>query len=297
MKYALVIGVAIAALVIRAVLLSRFVNRLAARRTLGPDGVVIGGGPIAIAGPPGAPRLLLLHGAGDTPQTLEFLARTLAGHGYEVRVPLLPGHGRSLTDFARVTADALYAAVAREYGELAASGEAAVGVVGLSMGGALAVQLAAARPNLEALCLLAPYLAMPAGIQWAARLSHVWGPVAPFVSAAGGQSILDPDEAAKNRAYGAFTPEALRALRDVVRRAQAALPRVQAPTLMIQSRTDNRIAAPAAEVAFARLGAHEKRLQWVTGAAHVISVDYGREQVAAAVAEWMDRRLRPAGAP
>lgn len=293
MIYLTFIGVALAGLIARAVLLSRFARRLAARRELGPEGIVVGGGPIHIPGPPGAPQVLLLHGAGDTPQTLEYLAHALAARGYGVHAPLLPGHGRSLRDFAHVTADGLYAATAQAYEQLAgASGASAVGVVGLSMGGALAVQLAAEKREVPALCLLAPYLAMPADIAWAARLSRVWGPVFPVVSAAGGESILDPAEAAKNRAYGAFTPGALRALRDVVRRARAALPSVQAPTLMIQSRTDNRITVSAAQEAFDQLGAREKRLQWVTGAAHVITVDYGKEAVAAAVGDWMDARLR-----
>lgn len=291
MIYAIVVIVAIAGLIARGVLLSRFVKRVEARRTLGPDGIVVGGGPVEIAATAGAPWLLLLHGAGDTPQTLEFLAHALAARGYGVFAPLLPGHGRALADFARVSADALYEATARAYRDLVARGDGPVGVVGLSMGGALAVQLAAAEPDLPALCLLAPYLAMPTGIQWAARLSRVWGPLAPFVSAGGSRSILDPVAALENRAYGAFTPAALRALSDVVRRARAALPNVKAPTLMIQSRSDNRIAASSAAAAFERLGAHEKRLQWVTGAAHVITVDYGRELVAAAVGDWMDARL------
>jgi carboxylesterase len=281
----------LAAVIARGVLLSRLARRVEARGQLGASGIVIGGESIDIPGPVGARRLLLLHGAGDTPQTLEYLAHALAARGYGVHAPLLPGHGRSLRDFSTISADALYEAAALSYTRMSNADGRPVGVVGLSMGGALAVQLAAAERDLPALCLLAPYLAMPATIAWAARLSRVWGPLAPVVSAAGGQSILDAEEAAKNRAYGAFTPAALRALRDVVLRARSALPEVQAPTLMIQSRTDNRIAASDAAAAFDRLGSHEKRLQWVTGAAHVISVDYGKARVAAAVAEWMDAHL------
>jgi len=70
-----------------------------------------------------------------------------------------------------------------------------------------------------------------------------------------------------------------------------ALPRVVAPTLVIQSREDNRIGIEDAERSFAQLGAREKRLEWVTGAAHVITVDYGRERVIELLASWMEGKL------
>ena len=271
---------------------ARFRRGVETRRRLGPDGVVVGGDTIDIETSGDRPRLLLLHGAGDTPQTLAYLAQSLAAHGYAVRAPLLPGHGRSIADFAHVTAAALFAETLREYRALSEHGTRKVGVVGLSMGGALAVQLAAAEPALPALCLLSPYLAMPAGIAFMARLSRIWGPLLPVIPAGGGHSIHDPAQAAENLAYGAFTPGALRALHDVVERARAALPRVSAPTLVIQSREDNRIPAAAAAAAFDRLGAREKRMQWITGSGHVMTVDYRREQVALDVAAWMDEHLK-----
>jgi esterase/lipase len=45
-----------------------------------------------------------------------------------------------------------------------------------------------------------------------------------------------------------------------------------------------------AEHAFNLLGAREKRLQWITGAAHVITVDYGRDGVIASLTSWMESR-------
>src|SRR6185437_9863184 len=89
-------------------------------------------------------------------------------------------------------------------------------------------------------------------------------------------------------AYGVFTPGALRALYKTVKRARDVLPRVSAPTLVVHSRGDNRISVANAEAAFAKLGAKEKRLQWVTGAAHIITVDYGREHVFDLLGDWLD---------
>lgn len=254
-------------------------------RRLGPDGIVVGGEGFVMERP-GAPAVLLLHGAGDTPQTLRYLAAGLHSAGFHVVAPLLPGHGRRLADFANVNADELITAARSRYVELR-NDRAWVGLIGVSMGGALAVLLAAESPELPALGLVAPYLAMPARIERAARWSSVWGALVPVVRSTEGLSVLDPVERDRSLAYGVFTASGLRALATIVRRAHAALPKVQSPTLMLQSRQDNRISVLNGEQAFARLGAREKHLEWVAGAGHVITVDFGRDRVIDALVSWM----------
>ena len=254
-------------------------------RRLGPDGIVIGGEGFVLERE-GAPAVLLLHGAGDTPQTLRYLATGLHLAGFHVVAPLLPGHGRRLADFADITAEALQDAARTHYANLRAE-RAWVGIVGVSMGGALAVVVAAETPDLPALGLVAPYLAMPPHVARAARWSWLWGQLLPAVRATEGLSVLDPVERERSLAYGVFTASGLRALGIVVRRARAALPGVQAPTLVLQSRQDNRISVADAEQAFDLLGAREKHLEWITGASHVITVDYGRERVIDSLVSWM----------
>jgi len=251
-----------------------------------PDGVVVGAAGF-IRERANAPAVLLVHGGGDTPQTLRYLGDSLYARGFAVSAPLLPGHGRTLREFARVTADELVEATRSAYLALCSRHEW-VGVIGVSMGGALAVQLAADNPEMPAMGLVAPYLAMRSEIARPARWAPLWGPVVPYVDTTDGLSILDPSERERSLAYGAFSAGALRALFLVVQRAAAALPRVVTPTLIIQSRADNRITVADTEHAFARLGAREKRLEWTTGAAHVITVDYGRERVFEQLAQWME---------
>jgi carboxylesterase len=273
---------------------SRYLRDLEAitrRRRLGPDGIVIGGDGFVLDRS-NAPAILLLHGGGDTPQTLRYVGEALHERGFHIAAPLLPGHGRSLAEFSKVTAADLTNAARAEYEKLKASHEW-VAIVGLSMGGALAVQLAAEDHSLPALGLLAPYLAMPAAIERVAAFADVWGRLIPVVHAGDGISVLDPSERQKSLAYGVFTAAALKALRDTMRRAVAALPRVTAPTLVMQSREDNRIGSADAERAFAALGARDKRFEWVTGCAHIITVDYGRDTVIARLAAFMESHAPP----
>ena len=256
---------------------------------VGPDGVVVGAAGFELARPD-APAVLIFHGAGDTPQTVRYLAEELYARGFHVVAPLLPGHGRTIREFSNITADALTNAAFESFHALR-EGHSWIGIIGVSMGGALAVQVAAATPDLPALGLVAPYLAMRSRALRLARTSRIWGVFVPAFASSEGFSIRDPDERKKSLAYGAFTAGALRALYTTVQRAVGALPRVAAPTLVIQSREDNRIGIEDAERAFARLGAREKRLEWITGAAHIITVDYGRERVIELLASWMEGKL------
>ncbi|ANH91134.1 MULTISPECIES: carboxylesterase [unclassified Streptomyces] len=86
--------------------------------------------------------VLLCHGFTGSPQSLRPWAEYLAGHGLTVSLPLLPGHGTHWQDMQVTGWQDWYAEVDRE---LRVLGErcAQVFVAGLSMGGALALRLAA----------------------------------------------------------------------------------------------------------------------------------------------------------
>src|SRR3954470_13211194 len=99
----------------------------------------------------GSPGVLLLHGFGDTPQTLSLLARKLHKAGYSVLAPLLPGNGRSMRDFSNSTPDKWIESPRRTQTEIRNAGDA-VSIVGLSMVGAISTVLAA-EGNITALVL------------------------------------------------------------------------------------------------------------------------------------------------
>ena len=262
---------------------------VAARLTLRPDGVIAGASPIDLPADGGC-AALLLHGFGDTPQTLEQLAASIHAQGWTVRVPLLPGHGRTLAGFAASRATDWIEFARAELGSLRARHDA-VAIVGLSMGGSLATILAAETPDVRALVLLAPYLSMPTRLRRAAGAHRLLGILVPYLGGASERSIRDPAEAARNLAYRFTTPRLVFELARVVRYARAAAPTVTAPTLVIQSRQDHRIPPDAAERAFALFTAPERRLVWTEGNGHVITVDYGWQAVFAAVIDWLERHV------
>ncbi|OSZ60547.1 esterase [Streptomyces pharetrae CZA14] len=86
--------------------------------------------------------VLLCHGFTGSPQSLRPWAEHLAGHGLTVSLPLLPGHGTRWEDMQLTGWPDWYAEVDRELHALRARCSQ-VFVAGLSMGGALALRLAA----------------------------------------------------------------------------------------------------------------------------------------------------------
>ncbi len=234
----------------------------------------------------GSHGVLLLHGFGDTPQTLTLLARRLAKSGYGVFVPLLPGHGRTMQAFRRSRSEEWIEA-ARESLYLMRARYATVSIVGLSMGGALGAIIASGTGPIASLVLIAPYLGMPMPLRIAARTHWIWGGLAGEINARDPRSVHDPIEREKNLAYGAVTGRTLYELSKVVRKARKALPTVTAPTLIILSKEDPRVATAIADFAMKELGARDKKLVLTEGAGHIITVDYGRERVFSEVEKWV----------
>ena len=283
----LLVIAAIGAGVLRVRAARRAERAYAARRPPAADGVVPGAEAYTLHGSSGR-AVLLLHGFGDTPQTLRYLGERLHAEGFTVRAPLLPGHGRGLRDFATASADD-YLRCARE--ELARLCDASpwVGLIGLSMGGALAARLAAEARDVRVLALLAPYLTPPRPVAFVARTAPLCSMVVPYFGGRGGDaSVHDPAARDASIAYGVFPPQAVRALCETAAAGRRALSSIAVPTLVVNSREDNRIPLALAEMATASLAGPTER-HWVTGCGHVITVDYCREVVAGLVVDFLAR--------
>lgn len=277
---------AVVARLLRPRAIARADGRYRKRYPARPDGVAAGAEGFRLRGTSGR-GLLLLHGSGDTPQTLRYLAGRLHAAGYTVHVPLLPGHGRAPSSFLGVTAASYREASAAALDAL--RGEATwIGILGLSMGGALAAQLAAEASDVRALVLLAPYLEPTRTVRWASRTGPLWGAFVPFLDGRGDRSVHDPAAGAESRAYGIFSARALHALAETAAAGQRALAEVTVPTLVVHSREDIRIPTPIAERASETLRAPTER-HWVAGCGHVITVDYCKQAVADLVLDFLAR--------
>jgi len=231
---------------------------------------------------------LLLHGFGDTPQTLYYLARHLHDAGFTVSAPLYPGHGATVAEFTGSFADQWIASARDALASLRARC-GSVAVAGLSMGAAIGAILAAEDSSIDCLVLISPYLRPPLWVRAALKIKWIWAPLVGTIEATHPRSIQDPEERKKSLAYGVVNATAMAQLARVARAARAALPRVKLPTMVIQSRNDPRVKPEVAKMVMKNLGATEKRMVWANEGGHVITVDFGREQVIAEASSWISR--------
>ncbi len=106
--------------------------------------------PFLAEGDPASPRgrigVLLSHGFTGSPASIKPWGQHLAGQGYAVSVPRLPGHGTTWQELNTKTWADWSGEVERAFEALAGQVDT-VFVCGLSMGGGLALRLAADHPN------------------------------------------------------------------------------------------------------------------------------------------------------
>ena len=253
------------------------------------DGIIIGAEPTRVRGVrPGA--VLLLHGYNDSPQTVRSLAAALHDFGWTVHAPVLAGHARTLQAFAQSGATEWMDGVRSEYRELRAHHEV-VAVGGMSMGGALALLLAAEQADVRAVFGVASFLNVTLTMRAVVAVSAIAGLGARYVSGGGGRSVHDPEAARNIIAYRMSTPRLVRELEKIASSAVEALPRIHQPVLFVQSREDNRIPVRSTVRAFDRIASRDKSLDWVTGAGHVLTVDYGHERLERRIIEWLSARM------
>ncbi|WP_025728341.1 alpha/beta hydrolase [Atopobacter phocae] len=91
--------------------------------------------------------VILIHGFTGTPSTLKSLGSTINRAGYTVYLPLLKGHGTSVTsDLLDVEPSQWVEQLKELYEELSREGFTEIAMLGLSLGGILATKMATLLP-------------------------------------------------------------------------------------------------------------------------------------------------------
>jgi len=287
--FAAAVAIGIVGMLVRDRVRARTLERAVANRLrLGPHGIVVGAEPETLLGS-GTHAVLVVHGFGDTPQSVRELAHDLHARGFTVEVPLLPGHGRTLTEFGLARAHDWIGYVRDQVARLRRT-YTHVSLVGLSMGAALCAIVAAERDDISALVMLSPYLNMPRHVRRISRLLKISGPLAPFRKSTGRTaSILNPAAQPASLGLGVVSGRLLAELYDVTVVAQESLPYIEAPTLYMASRQDSRVPQVDAMTGWQAIRAPERAFHWMEHSGHIMTVDYEKNAVFRDVAAWLDR--------
>jgi len=243
--------------------------------------------PFALGDGPDA--CLLLHGLTGSPAEMRPVGEALAAAGFRALGPLLPGHGTTPEDLVTTTRDDLIQAA--ESALLSLQGARRLFLCGLSVGGLLAVHLAARSwlreglPDLSAIALLAPAIEF-AGATW--LFANVVGrlPALPILLDKGARDLggtagphgapagSEPDE--RERSDGSYTAIPMRwgaELRALSREAQKLAPRVRAPALLMHGALDRTSAISGSRKLARLLSSSRVDFRVLPRSGHVLPLD------------------------
>ena len=232
----------------------------------------------------GAGGCLLLHGFSGSPLEMIPMADVLADHGWTAGVAELAGHG-SPRDLARTGWREWLASAEAGFGELRAHCHE-VALIGLSMGGAVALCLATDRQPVAVVTISTPIRMK----RLMARASRVAARVVPYVPVL---MKLGPRERAMRRYQSPARRIPLRATQEVERllgEMRDALPRVRVPVLIAQGRRDWVIPRESARAIAAGLPG-EARVLWLPRSGHVATLDRDRNVLYTEVAAFLRLHL------
>lgn len=216
--------------------------------------------------------VLVIHGFTSSPRSMRPWADAFLEGGYTVSLPVLPGHGSTWQELARTSRFAWTAAVEAEF-DLLAAAHRKVFVVGLSMGGTLALHLGIERQP-AGLALVNPALSM---VDRTAALAGVLKRFIPSVPAIA-NDIARPGQ--DEGAYPRTPVAAVHELRQLIRTTRKNLGALQTPVFVSRSVVDHVVSESGLDVLRRELvgmhpsGVPRLQLMYLERSLHVATLDY-----------------------
>jgi carboxylesterase len=240
------------------------------------------GGPVGV---------VLCHGFTGSPRSMRPWAEHLAAAGLTVSLPRLPGHGSTWQDLALTRWPDWYAAVDRAFDELTARCES-VFVMGLSMGGTLALRLAEQRGrDVSGVVVVNPSLLSLDRRLAALPVIRRLGRVLPTVAGIS-QDIRRPGQ--DEGAYDRVPVAALHSLTELWAVTRRELAQITQPLLVLRSAVDHVVEPESTELLLATVSSTDVTQLVLHDSFHVATLDHDAERIFTESLEFV-HRLAPAG--
>ncbi len=232
--------------------------------------------------PEGDHGVLLMHGFTGSPAHMRLIGEALHARGFAVRGILLPGHCESPEAMNKVTWRDWFEAAHGAAQEMAAA-YPRFSVAGLSMGGCMALMLAAGNLPVTA-CV--PIAAPIKTTTWFRRFSLPVSLFYPTIQKAPekGRELLDP---AYDLDYDQYPTASVHQLNVIISRTRACLSSVRCPVLAIQSRGDETVSKDSPDLLLKGVGSAVKAQLWLNDAPHVCTISPEHGKITDAMADFL----------
>jgi carboxylesterase len=227
--------------------------------------------------------VLLCHGFTGTPQSMRPWGEYLAERGYTVDIPLLPGHGTTWQEMNNTRWQDWYSCVDTAFRELHETCERVV-VGGLSMGGALALQLAQEHgPRISGLVLVNPAVKFEdPRTRLLPVLKHVLGSLEAIGNDVKKEGVT---ELAYTRTPLKAGHSQLVAWQSVIRD----LPEVTQPVLLLRSPQDHVVPASSSALILSRISSRDVTEILLEDSYHVATLDNDAPRIFEESAKFIER--------
>lgn len=231
--------------------------------------------------------VLLSHGFTGSPGSMRDWGQALADLGYAVEVPRLPGHGTHWRDLNGHTWTDWYGELERVFARLAEENDAVV-VAGLSMGGALALRLAADHPDrVSGVVVVNP-------IAGTKRLDVKLLPVLKhLIPALKGIGSDIKKEGVVEDAYRHTPLKAIHSLFGALKLLVPDLPKVTAPLLYLRSTVDHVVDEVSEPIILQGVSSQDVTVVRLENSYHVATVDNDAERIVEESAAFIARVTQP----
>ena len=222
---------------------------------------------------PGGPRgVLLIHGFTGSPAEVRLLGDFLHKDGYTVLAPRLSGHGTTVEEMASTKWPHWYSTVEDAYHILKAMCTSIV-VIGLSMGGLLALKLASEYQVERLVSLSTPIFIVDKRLD----MLPVYRMFRDFIPKK--RKIYADIESKYSVGYAATPLSSLSSLIKLIEHVNNLLHTIYAPLLIVQGRKDHTVEPRSAQYIYDMVASTEKTLLWLEKSGHLVTIDIEREQV------------------
>jgi carboxylesterase len=223
-------------------------------------------------GPNARIGIAISHGFTGSPLSILPWAEYLAGRGFAVTVPLLPGHGTTWQDLATTGWREWHGAFEQAYVDLAARTDDCY-VAGLSMGGAIAL-LTASRHSVAGVAVVNP------GLSFYDRRVRIIGLLKYFQRTTVPIAEENPTAATTDDGDYSLTPlAAVHQLKRLFAAAARGLPRITAPVLVFQSANDAVVPPSSLSLIRKRLAAAALDVVPLGNSGHVATLDTDAQEI------------------
>lgn len=212
------------------------------------------------------------------------LAAFLKTQGYLTQTPRLPGHATTPQDLLRVSHQDWLATAEESFQALRSSTQKQI-VIGLSMGGLLALHLAA-NHTFAGVVALAPALKLR---PWAKISIRLLSPFNYIRRKPRGPDVHDPRGKALLDGYNHYPIAAAKPLLRLQRLVRAELSKIKIPLLAIHSRQDHTVPIKALDYLFENVQSPHREQMIVEDSYHVLTVDCDREKIFARISDFIKR--------